>query len=119
MRDPKYNKYKVYYEYTPVTDYKKVGDNIVLLCNSLIEETVTLQELDKITENPEHSTYTLESGEEIFLQTIDHINKTVVFKKEKLYTKEYRKQKSLKKVGLCEDTSYYKNLEGWNTLTTL
>ena len=119
MKHTKYSKYRVYYEQTPVTDYKKVGDNILLLCNSLIEETIILQELYNLIQDPEHSTYMLESGEEVFLQTINHINKTVIFQKENLHTKEYRKQKSLKKVGLCKNTSYYKNLKGWNTSITV
>lgn len=113
--------YLVYLESTPVTDYKVQGGEIILLCNSLLEETLTVKELYEIqsTLNTENPAYRLESGEEIFLHTVDHINGKVIFKTQQFTATQRVSKKDTVKVGLFQDNLYYKNLKGWCTSNTL
>ena len=111
--------YKVYYQQTPVTDYKRSGDEIILLCNNLIEETVQLGEIYSLLEEGKYVTFILESGEDILPKVVDHINKKVEFQKREESTEEVIIREKIEEVVFLEDTSYYKGLEGWTTAITL
>ena len=111
--------YKVYCEQTPVTDYKRSGDEIILLCNNLIEETALLGEIYTLIKEGEDVTFVLESGEVVDLKVIDHINEKVLFLKKEESKEEVIVREKIGKVLFLKDTSYYKGLVGWNTSITL